>query len=251
MAAVTALLIERQPNSRVPCCVVRSGSWVARTSQTHARRSDERDGEAGADEATYFAIRPRPFRREARGELLGSCARLSASQSVRRKHERSEGAALSQAGVNVLVLLLLLVLGQDLVRILASVVRSVGICMTRTLKIAVAPRLQNPWTPMLPQSSGGGSLPGGAAPRCRPDLSRLKVRRRRLWVRAPGRRDGATPLPRRCGGAARGLPSCRSSHDLARSDGRSHHISQGGRAERVRVSAIGCLGTRPRRALWR
>jgi hypothetical protein len=34
----------------------------------------------------------------------------------------------SQAGVNVLLLLLLLVLGRNLVRILASVVRSVGIC---------------------------------------------------------------------------------------------------------------------------
>jgi hypothetical protein len=82
MAAVAALLVERQPNSRVPRCVVRSGSWVARASQTHARRSDERDREAGVDEATYFAIRPLPFRREARGELLRSCARLSASQLV-------------------------------------------------------------------------------------------------------------------------------------------------------------------------
>jgi hypothetical protein len=55
---------------------------------------------------------PLPFRREARGELLGSCARLSASQSAHRKHERSEGTAPSQAGVDVvLVLLLLLVLG--------------------------------------------------------------------------------------------------------------------------------------------
>jgi hypothetical protein len=83
MAAVAALLVERQqPNSRVPRCVVRLGSWVARTSQAHARRSDERDREAGVDEATYFAIRPLPFRREARGELLRSCARLSASQLV-------------------------------------------------------------------------------------------------------------------------------------------------------------------------
>jgi hypothetical protein len=80
-------------------------------------------------------------------------------------------------------------------------------------------------------------------PRCRPDLSGLKVRRRRLRVRAPGRRDGATPLSRRCGGAARGLPSCRSSDDLARGNGRSHRIGQGGRAERVRVAAEGCLGT--------
>jgi hypothetical protein len=40
----------------------------------------------------------------------------------------NEGTAPSQAGVDVLVLLLLLVLGQNLVRILASVVRSVGIC---------------------------------------------------------------------------------------------------------------------------
>jgi hypothetical protein len=128
MAAVATLLVERQPNSRVPRRVVCSGSWVTRTSQAHARRLDEPDREAGADEATYFAIRPLPFRREARGELLGSCARLSASQSVHRKHERSEGTAPSQAGVDiVLVLLLLLVLGQDLVRILASVVRSVGI----------------------------------------------------------------------------------------------------------------------------
>jgi hypothetical protein len=128
MAAVAALLVKRQPNSRVPRRVVRSGNWVARTSQAHARHSDERDREAGANEATYFAIRPLSFRREARGELLGSCARLSASQSVHR-HERSEGTAPGQAGVDVLVLLLLLVLGQDLVRILASVVRrSVGIC---------------------------------------------------------------------------------------------------------------------------
>jgi hypothetical protein len=108
--------------------VVRSGSWVARTSQAHARRSDKRDLEAGADEATYFAIRPLPFRREAQGELLCSCAHLSASQSVHQEHERSEGTAPSQAGVDVLVLLLLLVLGQDLVKILASVVRSAGIC---------------------------------------------------------------------------------------------------------------------------
>jgi hypothetical protein len=56
MAAVAALLVERQPNSRVPRRVVRTSSWVARTSQAHARRSDERDREAGADEATYFAI---------------------------------------------------------------------------------------------------------------------------------------------------------------------------------------------------
>jgi hypothetical protein len=58
MAAVAALLVECQPNSRVPRRVVRSGRCVARTSQAHARRSDERDREAGADEATYFAIRP-------------------------------------------------------------------------------------------------------------------------------------------------------------------------------------------------
>jgi hypothetical protein len=102
MAAVAALLVERQPNSRVPRRVVRSGCWVARASQTHARRPDERDREAGADEATYFAIRPLPFRQEARGELFRSCARLSASQSVHREHERSEGTAPSQAGVNVL-----------------------------------------------------------------------------------------------------------------------------------------------------
>jgi hypothetical protein len=111
MAAFAALLVERQPNSRVPCCVVRLGSWVARTSQTHARRSDELDREARADEATYFAIRPLPFRREAQGELLRSCARFSASQSVHREHERSEGATPGQAGVGVLVLLLLLMLG--------------------------------------------------------------------------------------------------------------------------------------------
>jgi hypothetical protein len=128
MAAVAALLVERQPNSHVPCRVVRSGSWIAITSQTYARHSDERDREAGADEATYFAIRPLPFRREARGKLLRSCAHLSASQSVHRERERREGTAPSQAGVDVLVLLLLLVLGQDLVRILALVVRSVGIC---------------------------------------------------------------------------------------------------------------------------
>ncbi len=111
MAAFAALLVERQPNSRVPRRVVRSGSWVARASQTHARRSDERDRKAGADEATYFAIRLLPFNREARGELLRSCARLSASQFVHREHERSEGAAPSQAGVDVLVLRFLLVLG--------------------------------------------------------------------------------------------------------------------------------------------
>jgi hypothetical protein len=103
MAAVAALLVERKPNSRVPRRVVRSGSWEARTSQAHARRSDERDREAGADEATYFAICPFPFCREARGKLLGSCARLSASQSVHREHERSEGTAPSQAGVVVVV----------------------------------------------------------------------------------------------------------------------------------------------------
>jgi hypothetical protein len=90
--------------------------------------SDERDREAGADEATYFAIRLLPFRREKRGEPLCSCTRLSASQSVHRKQERSEGNAPSQAGLNVLVILLLLVLGQDLVRMLAAVVQSVGIC---------------------------------------------------------------------------------------------------------------------------
>jgi hypothetical protein len=33
MAAVAALLVERQPNSRVPRRVVRPGSWAARTSQ--------------------------------------------------------------------------------------------------------------------------------------------------------------------------------------------------------------------------
>jgi hypothetical protein len=103
MAAVAALLVERQPNSRVPGRVVRSGSWVARTSPAYARRSDEHDREAGADEATYFAIRLFPFRREARGELLGSCARLSASQTIHREHERSEGTAPSQAGVVVVV----------------------------------------------------------------------------------------------------------------------------------------------------
>jgi hypothetical protein len=128
VAAVAALLVERLPNSRVPRRVVRSGSWVARTSQAYARRSDELDREAGADKATYFAIRPLTFRQEARGELLGSCARLSASQSVHREHERSEDTLPSQAGVDVLVLLRLLLLGEDLVRILASVVRSVGIC---------------------------------------------------------------------------------------------------------------------------
>jgi hypothetical protein len=70
MAAVAALLVERQPNSRVPRRVVRSGSWVARTSQTHAGCWDERDREAGVDKATYFAIRPLPFRREARLQHL-------------------------------------------------------------------------------------------------------------------------------------------------------------------------------------
>jgi hypothetical protein len=47
---------------------------------------------------------------------------------MHQKQERSEGMALSQAGLDILVLLLLLVLGQDLVRILATVVRSVSIC---------------------------------------------------------------------------------------------------------------------------
>jgi hypothetical protein len=75
MAAVAALLVERQPNSRVPRRVVRSGSWVARTSQTHARHSDERDREAGADEATYFTIRPLPF-------LSSSISSSSSSSSI-------------------------------------------------------------------------------------------------------------------------------------------------------------------------
>jgi hypothetical protein len=96
--------------------------------QAQARRSDERDREAGADKATYFAIRPLPFRLETRGELLCSGARLSASQSLHQKHERSEGTAPIQAGLDVLLLLLLLLHGQDRVRILASVVQSVGIC---------------------------------------------------------------------------------------------------------------------------
>jgi hypothetical protein len=103
MAAVAALLVERKPNSQVPRGVVHSGSWDARTSQAYACRLDERDREAGADEATYFAIRPFSFRREARGELLGSCARLGASQSIHREHERSEGTAPSQVGVVVVV----------------------------------------------------------------------------------------------------------------------------------------------------
>jgi hypothetical protein len=83
MAAVPALLVERQPNSRVPRCVVCLGSWAARTSQAHARCSDQRDGEAGADEATYFAMRPFPFRQEACGKLLRSCARLRGTKAQR------------------------------------------------------------------------------------------------------------------------------------------------------------------------
>jgi hypothetical protein len=56
MAAVAALLVKRQPNSRVPRRVVRSGNWVARTSQAHARHSDERDREAGADEVVVVVV---------------------------------------------------------------------------------------------------------------------------------------------------------------------------------------------------
>ena len=58
----TALLVEREPSSRAPRRVVRSGSWVASASQAQARRPNERDREAGADEATYFAVRPLPLR---------------------------------------------------------------------------------------------------------------------------------------------------------------------------------------------
>jgi hypothetical protein len=90
MAAVAALLVERQPSFRVPRRVVRSGSWVARTSQAHARRSDEHDQEVGEDEATYCAIRPLPFCQEARGELLGSCARLSQCLSIRPLRTQEE-----------------------------------------------------------------------------------------------------------------------------------------------------------------
>ncbi len=127
MAAVAALLVERQPNSRVPRRVVRSGSWVARTSQAHARRSNERDREAGADEPAYRRVLPLPLGREARGELLRCCARFRASQAVHREHERREGASPGQAGPDVLLLLLLLVFRQDLVRVLTSVGGRVGI----------------------------------------------------------------------------------------------------------------------------
>jgi predicted RNA binding protein YcfA (HicA-like mRNA interferase family) len=58
---------------------------------------------------------------------LLSCACLLASHAIYQEHKRSEVVIPSQAGLDVLVLLLLLVSGQDLVRILASVGWSIGI----------------------------------------------------------------------------------------------------------------------------
>ena len=105
----------------------RPGGRISCPSQTQARRANEREREAGADEATNFPVRPLPLGREARGELLRRGARFSASQAIYREHEGSEGSTPSQAGLDVLILLLLLVLGQDLVRVLASVGGRVGI----------------------------------------------------------------------------------------------------------------------------
>jgi hypothetical protein len=56
-ALIVALLVQREPNFRVRRHVVYSGSyWVARTSQTHARRAEQRDREAGADEAGGLGV---------------------------------------------------------------------------------------------------------------------------------------------------------------------------------------------------
>ncbi len=50
------------------------------------------------------------------------------NETVNREHKRSEGTLSSQAGPYVLCLLLLLLLCQNLVRVLAGVGGRVGIC---------------------------------------------------------------------------------------------------------------------------
>jgi hypothetical protein len=59
--------------------------------------------------------------------MIDICARLGCSQAVNREYEGSEGASPGQPELDVLDLLLLLVLCQDLVRILVSLAGRVGI----------------------------------------------------------------------------------------------------------------------------
>jgi hypothetical protein len=150
----------------------------------------------------------------------------------------------NQAGLGVLVLLLLLVLGQDLVRILAAVIWSVGICDANVedIRHSAPPEFvdANVATEFWKVALRLELLP----PRCRPDLSRLKVRRRRLRE--------MVPLGCHVVMADQHEASLLAGHrdDLARSDDHSHRIGQGGQTERVQVAAEGCLGTRPLRAPW-
>jgi hypothetical protein len=151
----------------------------------------------------------------------------------------------NQAGLGVLVRLLLLVLGQDLVRILAAVIRSVGICDANVedSRHSAPPEFvdANVATEFWKVALRLELLP----PRCCPNLSRLKVRRRRLREMAPLRCHVVMADQQHEASLLAGHRD-----DLARSDDHSHRIGQGGQTERVQVAAEGCLGTRPLRALW-
>jgi hypothetical protein len=120
-------LVKIETGSVVPLRMGGSGGRVSGSSKAHARGANQCDREAGSNVSAHFGVRSIPFGCKFDGKLLSSSHCLQSLQTIHREHEGSEVSAPRQAKVEVLLLRLLLVSGQDLCWILLYVRRCVGV----------------------------------------------------------------------------------------------------------------------------
>ena len=105
----------------------RRGIPIPCSSQAQAGCSHQSKGQARAHEATHLRVRSHPLPRESRSQFASCSLALLSLESVHREHEGSELAPGCQAAIQVLALLFVLVLGQDLDGILATIRRRIGV----------------------------------------------------------------------------------------------------------------------------
>ena len=79
--------------------------------------TDNRDAHACTHEATNDRVRPLPFVGESQGESFEELSCFTPDQPISGDDKRSEVLALFETGLQVLLLLLAFVGGEDLVRI--------------------------------------------------------------------------------------------------------------------------------------
>ncbi len=124
-----------------------------RSPKTKVSSTDNRDAHACTHETTDNRIRPLPFVGESQGESFEELSCFTPDQPISGDDKRSEVLALFETGLQLLLLLLALLRGQDLAWGSWDQYDLASVSVTRTSTMTSVPRAQKPRMRRSPRSS--------------------------------------------------------------------------------------------------